>query len=515
MAQSVGRLTVEHAARAFFAPPPCLAMNLLLVSPQTPDTFWSFKHVLRFVSKKAAFPPLGLLTIAAMLPREWSLRVVDLNVRRLRDSDLRWADYVLVSAMLVHDASVRAVVARCAALHKPVIAGGPLFTTGHENYPEIAHFVLGEAEEVMPQVVADLQAGQLKPRYQAAGWPSLERTPVPRWDLVNVRDYVTMAAQFSRGCPFDCEFCDIVVMNGRVPRTKTPAQFIEELEALRQAGWRDAVFVVDDNFIGDKRRTRALLEALIEWRLRTRPEMTFFTEASVNLADDPGLCALMVAAGFTKVFVGIETPSAEALEECHKVQNRGRDLVSAVHTLQKAGLQVMGGFIVGFDSDLTDIFRRQYEFIQRSGVAIAMVGLLTALPRTKLWLRLKREGRLESASTGNNTQATLNFTPKLNREFLQQGYRDLMKRLYEPRDYYARIRTFLRNYHPIGQPGRLSRADLVAFIKSLWLLGAWHRGRFGYWRLFWSTLLRRPAKFRHALELAIMGYHFRRIATHL
>lgn len=488
-------------------------MKLLLVSPQTPDTFWSFKHVLRFVSKKAAFPPLGLLTVAAMLPRDWNLRVIDLNVERLSDADLRRADYVFISAMIVHRESVHAVVARCAALGKTVIAGGPLFTTGHEAFPEIAHFVLGEAEEIMPQLVADLIAGRPQSLYQSGRWPTLDQTPVPRWDLIRLRNYVTMAAQFSRGCPFDCEFCDIVVMNGRVPRTKSPVQFIEELEALRRAGWRDAVFVVDDNFIGDKRRTRALLEAMIDWRRRTGTKMGFFTEASVNLADDPALCALMVAAGFTKVFVGIETPSAEALEECHKLQNRGRDLVSAVHVLQQAGLEVMGGFIVGFDSDLGDIFKRQYDFIQRSGVAIAMVGLLTALPRTKLWLRLKREGRLETESTGNNTATALNFTPKLNRETLEQGYRELMRRLYEPRDYYARIRTFLHHYHPSGPSLHLSRADVLAFIKSLWLLGAWHRGRFGYWRLLWSTLIRRPRKFRHALELAIMGYHFRRVAT--
>lgn len=488
-------------------------MNLLLVSPQTPDTFWSFKHVLRFVAKKAAFPPLGLLTVAAMLPRDWHLRVVDLNVERLTDDDLRGADYVLISAMLVHEDSVRTVVARCIALQKRVIGGGPLFTTGHERFPEIQHFVLGEAEEVMPRFIADLASDNLQPVYRAPGWPKLASTPIPRWDLINLRNYVTMAAQFSRGCPFDCEFCDIVVMNGRVPRTKSPEQFVAELEALRQRGWRDMVFVVDDNFIGDKRRTRALLHALIEWRKRTHPTMGFLTEASVNLADDPELCALMVAAGFTKVFVGIETPSADALEECHKVQNRDRDLVSAVHTLQHAGLEVMGGFIVGFDSDLADIFKRQYEFIQRSGVAIAMVGLLTALPRTKLWLRLKREGRLERESNGNNTEAGLNFAPKLNREVLQQGYRDLMHRLYEPRDYYARIRTFLRHYRPSGPRLNVSRADIVAFAKSLWLLGVWHRGKFGYWRLLWGTLLRRPHTFRHALELAIMGYHFRRISS--
>ncbi len=488
-------------------------MKILLISPQTPDTFWSFKHVLRFVSKRASFPPLGLLTVAAMLPRDWELRLVDLNVERLRDADLRWADYVMISAMIVHKESVRNIVARCRGLGKPVIAGGPLFTTGHEAFPEIQHFVLGEAEELMPQVVQDLCHHRLQRIYKAARWPELAQTPVPRWDLIDPRHYVTMSVQFSRGCPFNCEFCDIIIMNGRVPRTKSPRQLIAELEALRLRGWEEMVFIVDDNFIGDKRRTRALLREMVEWRRRTGAGMGFLTEASVNLADDEELCALMVEAGFTKVFVGIETPSVEALEECRKLQNSGRDLVDEVRTLQERGLEVMGGFIVGFDSDKTDIFRRQFEFIQRSGVVTAMVGLLTALPQTRLWNRLKTEGRLESETSGNNVDSALNFKPKLSREFLQSGYRDLMKKLYEPKAYYQRVRTFFKNHkHTAPGPRRLSRADFMAFVKSFWLLGIWYRGRVAYWRFFWGTLLRRPRHFRRAIEFAIVGYHFRRIA---
>jgi radical SAM superfamily enzyme YgiQ (UPF0313 family) len=487
-------------------------MRILLISPQTPDTFWSFKHVLRFVSKRAAFPPLGLLTVAAMLPRAWDLRLVDLNVERLQEADLRWADYVMISAMIIHKESVNAIVARCAAAGKPVIAGGPLFTTGHAAFPNIRHFVLGEAEDIMPQLVADMERVQVQKFYRAEGWPDLARTPAPRWDLIQFRHYVTMAVQFSRGCPYDCEFCDIIVMNGRVPRTKTPAQLVAELEALRQHGWKDMVFIVDDNFIGDKRRTKELLRALIAWRAQVRPSMGFLTEASVNLADDPDLCGLMVQAGFTKVFVGIETPSAEALQECHKLQNKGRDLVASVQTLQRAGLEVMGGFIVGFDSDSQDIFKRQFEFIQRSGVVTAMVGLLTALPQTRLYQRLMKEGRLETESSGNNTQAELNFKPKLNRDYLISGYRELVKQLYEPRVYYQRIRVFLKNYHPRGPRMRLSWPDFQAFVKSFWLLGVWHRGRVAYWFFFWRTLLRRPHKFRYGIELAILGYHFRRVA---
>jgi len=487
-------------------------MKILLISPQTPDTFWSFKHALRFVSKRASFPPLGLLTVAAMLPPDWHLRLVDMNVERLKDADLRWADFVMISAMIVHKDSVRNIVARCMAQGKPIIAGGPLFTTGHQAFPEIQHFVLGEAEEIMPQVVEDLRHNRLQRFYKPSRWPDLALTPIPRWDLINLRHYVTMPVQFSRGCPFNCEFCDIIVMNGRVPRTKSPEQLIAELEALRLRGWKEIVFIVDDNFIGDKASTRALLRAMVQWRSRTRSKMGFFTEASVNLVDDAELCALMVEAGFTRVFVGIETPSVESLEECRKLQNRGRDLIQAVRTLQQRGLEVMGGFIVGFDSDKADIFKRQFDFIQRSGVVTAMVGLLTALPQTRLYQRLKNEGRLESETTGNNTGSTLNFKPRLNREFLQSGYRDLMKKLYEPKVYYQRVRTFFQNHKPAAPRLPLSRADFLAFLKSFWLLGVWYRGRVAYWRFFWETLLLRPRHFRSAIQFAIVGYHFRRIA---
>jgi radical SAM superfamily enzyme YgiQ (UPF0313 family) len=488
-------------------------MRVLLIYPETPDTFWSFKHVLRFVSKRAAFPPLGLLTVAAMLPSRWDLRLVDLNVDRLTDAALDWAEYVMISAMLVHKASVRDVVRRCRARGKPVIAGGPLFTTGHKDFPELDHFVLGEAEEIMPGLVRDMERRSLRRFYEAPGRPDITRVPVPRWDLIEFRHYATLAVQFSRGCPFDCEFCDIIVMNGRVPRTKTPAQLLSELEVLRRRGWKESVFIVDDNFIGNRKLTKALLRELIRWREATRAGMTFLTEASVNLADDPELCELMARAGFRKVFVGIETPAEESLEECRKLQNRGRDLVATVRTLQRYGLEVMGGFIVGFDHDRQDIFRRQFEFIQQSGVVTAMVGLLTALPQTRLYQRLIQEGRMLMEPTGNNTEASLNFRTVLNREFLLNGYRDLMRKLYEPRAYYQRIRTFLACHRPAAIPVRISRSDLEAFLKSFWVLGIRHRGRTAFWRLFWGTLIRRPRQFRNAIELAIVGHHFRRVAS--
>ena len=490
-------------------------MKVLLVYPSTPETFWSLKHVLRFVSKRAVFPPLGLLTVAAMLPAEWQLRLVDMNVNRLTDDDLRWADYVMLSAMIVHKTSVSEIVSRCRSLGTPIIAGGPLFTTGHAAFPDIDHFVLGEAEEIMPQVIEDMHRGTVRHTYTTSSRPDIKHVPTPRWDLIDLRRYVTMSVQFSRGCPFDCEFCDIIVMNGRVPRTKSSSQLVAELEELRLRGWQDMVFVVDDNFIGNKREAKLLLRELIRWRTQTGTKMGFMTEASANLADDAELCDLMVRAGFKKVFVGFETPSLESLKECRKLQNCSRDLVETVRTLQRAGLQVLGGFIVGFDSDPMDIFQRQFEFIQRSGVATAMVGLLTALPETRLYRRLMDEGRIETESTGNNTQAALNFRPRLDREFLVNGYRKLMKELYQPRYYYRRIQTFLENHRPQGPRLRISWMEVQAFLKALWLLGFWHRGRLAYWQFCISTLLQRPRLFPVAVELAIIGHHFRRVASRL
>jgi radical SAM superfamily enzyme YgiQ (UPF0313 family) len=394
-----------------------------------------------------------LLTVAALLPGDWNLKLVDLNVTVLDDADLCRVDYVLLRGMIGHTQSAHEVAARRS------LQAARLFTTGHQDFPEMPHFVFGAAEGVLERLVADMERGTVQRVYRAEGWPDVHETPVPRWDLIDLDDYVTMPVQFSRGCPFDCEFCDIVVMNGRVPRTKEPAQLVRELEALRIAGWKDMVFIVDDNFIGNRKRAKELLQALIAWRQRARPTMGFLTEASVNLADYAELCELMVEAGFKKVFLGIETPSVESLEECAKTQNRKRDLADAVRTLQRAGLEVMGGCIIGFDSDPRDIFARQFEFIQRTGVVTAMVGLLNALPQTGLYRRLAREGRILAETCGNNTDAALDFVTRLERDFLVAGYRELMRKLSAPGNYYRRIRAFLRSFEPRGPARRLSAAD--------------------------------------------------------
>jgi radical SAM superfamily enzyme YgiQ (UPF0313 family) len=490
-------------------------MNVLLVSPATPDTFWSFRHVMQFIAKKAAFPPLGLLTVAAMLPRDWHLKLVDLNVRSLTAADLDWADYVFISAMLVHENSVRQIVARCSEHGKPIVAGGPLFTTGHERFPEVSHFVLGEAEHIMPTLVADMSAGRVQRFYQDPDKPDVAGTPVPRWDLIRLRDYATMPVQYSRGCPFNCEFCDIIVMNGRVPRVKTPAQMIGELDALLDQGWRGSIFIVDDNFIGNKAKVKVLLREIVSWRARRGSGVSFLTEASLNLVDDAELLELMVQAGFKKVFVGVETPDEAGLAECGKVQNTRRDLVAAVKQIQNAGLEVMGGFILGFDSDTHNIFERQRRFIQESGVVTAMVGLLNALPQTRLFARLKSEGRIVGETTGNNLDAVLNFVPKLDRETLVEGYRALVKRLYTPKEYYRRALTFLREYRPRGPRIKRPPSELLAFLRSLWIMGIWTRGRREYWKYLTKSLLFHRRAFGEAVNLAIIGHHFRKVAASL
>jgi radical SAM superfamily enzyme YgiQ (UPF0313 family) len=490
-------------------------MRVLLVSAATPDTFWSYKHVLSFISKKACFPPLGLLTVAAMLPKRWDLKLVDLNVTSLTDAQLAWADCVFVSAMLAQVDSAREVIARCSKLGKTVVAGGPLFTTGHAGFPEVQHFVLGEAEDIMPKLVADLLSGDLKELYRCEKRPDIRQTPVPRWDLIKFKHYATMPLQFSRGCPFNCEFCDIIVMNGRVPRLKTNEQMIGELESLVDAGWTGPIFIVDDNFIGNRAKVKEFLRELIAWEQRRGIRLQFTTEASLNLADDRELLELMVRAGFKKVFVGIETPQEDSLLECAKVQNAKRDMLTAVKTIQKSGLEVMGGFIVGFDSDKPNIFERQIKFIQEAGVVTAMVGLLQALPGTRLFSRLRQEGRILHDASGNNVEASLNFVPKLDREILVEGYRSLVKRLYTPRMYYRRILTFLREYRPQGQGIHLSWGDVKAFIKSLWVMGILSRGRRQYWKFLTKALLFHRRAFPEAMTLAIIGYHFRRVASAL
>ena len=485
-------------------------MNVLLVYPEFPDTFWSFKHALAFVGKRSALPPLGLLTVAAMLPPEWSKRLVDTNVRALTEKHLRWADCVFISAMIVQRESARRIIARCKAAGIRIVAGGPLFQSEHEQFGDVDHFVLNEAELTLPAFLDDVARGSPQRVYSSAQFADLRQTPGPLWELLDLKRYVSMSIQFSRGCPFNCDFCNVTALLGHRVRIKTSQQIIAELDRLYALGWRSEVFFVDDNFIGNKAFLKAdLLPALIEWR-KDKTGVLFFTEASLNLADDALLMDMMSEAGFGKVFIGIETPDEACLTECSKGQNKNRNLVEDVKRIQRAGLQVQGGFIVGFDHDPPSIFQRQIDFIQKSGIVTAMVGLLQAPPGTRLYERMKREGRLCGESSGDNADGTTNIVPAMSLETLRDGYRRILQHIYSPEHYYKRVRTFLREYKPPRVRERVQFSDILALLRSFYRLGILGRERFHYWKLLLWTQFRRPRLLSHAVALAIYGYHFRK-----
>jgi radical SAM superfamily enzyme YgiQ (UPF0313 family) len=488
-------------------------LNILMIYPEFPDTFWGFKHALEFVGKKAALPPLGLLSVAALLPKAWSKRLVDVNVRRLADPDLAWADLAFVSAMTVQQESVRRIIARCKAAGVKVVAGGPLFTDTVDQFPDVDHFVLNEAELTLPPFLDDLARGCPKRVYATTAFADLSQTPPPLWGLLELKRYACMSVQFSRGCPFNCDFCNITALLGRRVRIKTVAQVLAELNGLIAAGWQGEVFFVDDNFIGNKAFLRnELLPALIAWR-RDKPGILFYTEASINLADEPELMALMAEAGFYKVFIGIETPDEACLAECSKSQNKNRNLVEDVKRMQRAGLQVQGGFIVGFDHDRPSIFQRQIDFIQKSGIVTAMVGLLQAPPGTRLYERLKAAGRLRGESSGDNVDGTTNIVPAMRLELLQAGYKKILDAIYSPGPYYQRVRTFLREYKRPKIRGRFRVFHVFAAIRAFYKLGLLSPGRFQFWKLLFWTQFRRPGLLPEAMILAIYGYHFRKICA--
>lgn len=487
-------------------------MKILMLYPEFPDTFWSFKHALQFIRKKAGTVPLGLLTVAAMLPKDWELRLVDLNVCALTTKDLEWADYAFISAMVVQKSSAHRAIARCKTAGLKVVAGGPLFTAEYEQFPEVDHFVLNEAEVTLAPFLRDLAQGQAQRIYTSTEFPDISQSPVPMWELADRKLYATMAIQYSRGCPFDCEFCNITSLFGHMPRVKTSTQILAELDALYNLGWRESVFFVDDNLIGNKKHLRDdLLPALIEWR-KGKKGMPFNTEISINIADDEPLMNMMTQAGFDTVFIGVETPDDDSLAECNKKQNLHRDLVADIKRIQRAGLQVQGGFIIGFDNDTPSIFQKQVEFIQKSGIVTAMVGLLQAPMGTRLYKRMEQEQRLVGWSTGDNVDGTTNIIPKtMNLDVLQDGYRAVMKTLYAPKNYYARALTFLKEYKVPKFAIPLSTEYIRAFFRSVVRLGILGKERVHYWKLILWTLFRRPQLFALAITLAIYGYHFRQV----
>ena len=491
----------------------------LLVYPRFPPSYWGFRYAVEMLGKRSAMPPLGLLTVAALFPEHWRLRVVDLNVAELTDADLAWADLVLTSTMVVQQGSLREVIARANRAGKPIAVGGPHPTSFSDDIANADHYLLDEVEESFPRFLADWEAGRAERVYRPGRKPDVTVTPPPRYDLLDLGAYASMALQFSRGCPFNCEFCDITKLFGRVPRTKSNEQMVAELQGLYDLGWRGPVFLVDDNFIGNKKEALRLLPAVAQWQRERGFPFDFYTEASVNLAKLEPLMDAMVDAGFTMVFLGIESPNPEALRQTQKTQNtsRGDDdfLLHAVTAIQAKGLEVSGGFILGLDGDGPEVFDAQVAFIQEAGIPMAMVGLLTALRGTDLYDRLEREGRLLAESSGNNVEVTLNFRSELDRDVLISGYRRVLDTLYDPGldNYFERCWTLLRRLGERRRPrSGVRAAELRALFRSL-RVQLFSRQGPAYLKLLARVLLHRPRLIDQAVRQAIKGYHFRKFTA--
>lgn len=490
-------------------------MNILLVYPKFPDTFWSFKHALKFVKKKVSSQPLGLLTVAAMLPATWGKKLIDLNCEELCNEDVEWADFVFVSAMSIQRESVLEIISKCNSIGTKIVAGGPLFTAEYKQFHTVDHFVLNEAELTINDFIIDVQAGIPKKVYTSPDFPDIKKSPMPLWELAHSPYYATMNIQFSRGCPFNCDFCNITTLYGNKTRTKDVSQVLKELDALYNLGWRKNIFFVDDNFIGNKSiLKKELLPALIEWR-KDKKGITFSTEASINLADDTELMSLMVNAGFETVFIGIETPDADSLAECNKQQNLNRNLIESVKRIQRSGMEVQGGFILGFDNDTHSTFQRLIDFIQNSGIVTAMVGLLQAPTDTSLYKRLLQEGRITSIMSGDNVVSSTNIVPVMNIETLYKGYKNVMRQLYSPVAFNKRIKTFFKEYKTpkvkLKADFKNIRKSMLALGRSIYILGILDKERQHYWRLFFWTLLKKPSMLNLSMTFAVYRYHFRLI----
>lgn len=487
-------------------------MKALLVNPLIPDTYWNFRHVMKFIRKKAAHVPLGLLTVAAMFPGDWDIKVVDMNTESLSDTVIEWADFIFIGAMMVQKESVRQIITRCHTMGKAVVGGGSLFTSCPEDFDEVDYLVLNEAEITLPLFLRDLASGSPHRIYTTEEKPDITITPLPRWDLIDINIYASMSVQYSRGCPFDCDFCDITNLYGRYPRVKSKEQMIREFDKLYEVGWRGSLFIVDDNFIGNKSKVKILLRELKSWQETRSFPFMLYTEASVNLAQDEELMNLMAEAGFDAVFLGLETPEEKCFAESSKNQNLSKDLVEAVKTIQRNGMEVMGGFIIGFDSDPPDIFERQINFIQNSGVVRAMIGLLNAPPGTRLYQRLKDEGRLIDECSGNNCDGTMNFTPKMDQRTLKEGYNKVINCIYSPKAYHARILEFLKTYEPVRRRP-MTLLGIIAFFNSVLYVGIlekWSNSIY-FWKLLLKTIIFYRRSLREAVMLMMFGYHFRKL----
>jgi radical SAM superfamily enzyme YgiQ (UPF0313 family) len=491
----------------------------LLVYPENPITFWSFDEALKMVGKRSAFPPLGLLTIAGMMPEAYELRLVDMNVRPLSDEDLDWADIVLTSSMIIHWHSLEQVIARCNARGIPVLNGGPLATQYYEEIEGDAVFFLGEAESGFLDILEgtiEKAAGSKREYIDRRGeFLELNQTPLPRWDLIDFNDYSSMVVQMTRGCPESCTFCNIPSLYGKSTRIKSKSRMVQELDALYDAGWRGSVMAVDDNFVGNKDEIRVALEdEVVPWQQARAYPLQFHTQASIRVSDDSALLEAMYDAGFEKVFVGIESPVEESLKFMGAQKNLqgNTSLLDKVKILQNIGFEVQAGFIIGLDTDPDDIADRMIAFIREAGIPVAMVGILGVLRDTPDYKRFSRAGRLveDVKYTGDSGifSRELSYVPVIEPEALFDRHRQVVETLNSPKIFFERCLTFFEHQrrHPIsGMPIRLP--EVKAFFRSLWRQGFAGSYKWEYWKYFSEVLTRYPTSFSNAMRLAVQGHH--------
>lgn len=499
-------------------------MNVLLVYPRFPKTYWSFHGVLELLGRQVLLPPLGLITVAALLPAEWALKLIDCNSREVTSDEWAWADLVICSAMLVQKQDLARQIQLAKAANLPVAVGGP-FVSSTPDAPELSaadFLILDEGELTIPLFLLALARGESRGRFTAAGEkPDVALSPIPRFDLLDLGAYSLMAVQFSRGCPFQCEFCDIIVLYGRKPRTKTPQQLLAELEALHALGWRGEIFLVDDNFIGNKRNVKALLPELRSWQQHRHFPFVFTTEASIDLAADPSLMELMAACGFRRVFLGIETPDQASLLGAQKHQNMRSPLVEAVQAITASGLEVMAGFILGFDGEQAGAGARIVEFVEQSAIPLAMVGILQAFPHTALWHRLAREGRLiEAADDFDQGVQThlLNFRPTRPMAEIAQEFLSAFRLLYDPHRYMRRVYRYSLKLaegrqHSRGQrnqprPWTQGSGLVRGLLTLIWRQGLRRDTRWLFWRQLAAMAWRYPWGLDNYLWLLMLNEHF-------
>jgi radical SAM superfamily enzyme YgiQ (UPF0313 family) len=494
-------------------------VKALMVWPRFPPSFWGFEGVLEMVPEKSVMPPLGLITVAALCPANWTIRLLDLSFEEVREEDLLWADLVMVSAMHAQKVDALGVLDRARSLDRRTFIGGPWASSEPEFLMTRAdHVLAGEAEEVFAGIANALENGTARSLYRILDKPDMSLSPMPRFDLLHLNKYTSMSVQFSRGCPFQCEFCDIITIYGRRPRAKPPEKLIAELDFLRSLGWRNEVFIVDDNFIGNHKLALQLTKELTLWQERNKRVISFYTEASIDLADRPELLASMVEANFMYVFLGIETPSAEALKGSSKFQNLRGDLVTQVNKIRESGLWVLAGFIVGFDSDDHTIFERQLQFIEKTAITWAMAGVLQAPPTTALFDRMKLEGRLIEDSEATTNFSPPNFRTVLPLPVLLRGLSTLLAGLYTPEAYFGRAFRSLESWQPrpSQKPPELPMGyNLRVFAASMWQQGVLSTYRGAYWK-FLGMMIRRwalqPAKIWLGFMVLLSANHFLKYA---